>query len=444
MFMTRGRETERGAVAILTAVLAVALIAVSALAVDLGNSWARKRAVQKQVDVAAMSAGYLLPVSNGGERQAVADEVARSFQESENGIFAQDVSLSGSQLLAQGYITFQHDDDSSCAVSDMCTQMTVRAPTSRVTFGLANVLGEDGADVTARAVVRVESQLPRKQDTIPFWLPTGCANGSAQIDTTQGGNGNGNTSASPTTTSSSTPTTGATTPTSAATSASGSVTISPVGSHTISGTSPQTVSQGATVTITGQRVMSVPNNTDRASIRFVSPGNTFFVDFAVNESNPSGTVVVPSYTVTSAVTGTPGTWRVYALIRDKGNNKPDEYSSNYLTFNVSGSPATSSAAASSSTAASTSAGASGSTTASATSIPVGCVGQDRGNFGQLDSPRKDGPNLQQAFAYNIAGGIDHYLDYYRNLPAGTLVCSLPERQRPAVVVSECKARRQHQ
>ena len=426
--VVRAKRRERGAVAVMTAILAALLLTVGALAVDLGNSWARKRSLQKQVDVAAMSASYLMPVKTGGERQAVADAVAKSFKETENGVFAQDVNLNGAQLISQGLVTFQHDDGTTCNVGDLCTQFSVTTPESRVSFGMANVIGQDGADVVAQATVRIESQLPRKQDTLPFWLPTGCANGSAQIDTTQNGNNNNNNPNN-----SPTPTTTAPAPTSPSTTAptaspTGAVVIGPTnsGNHNIAGTSPRTVTQDSTSDISGQSVTNVPNNTDRASIRYVAPGNAFYVDYAVNESNPSGTVMVPQYTVTSAVTSTPGEWHVYAVIRDKGgsvnNPKPDKYSTNYLIFNVTPTTPVSSAPTSAPTSATVSA------TATATSIPVGCLGQDRGNFGQLDSPRKDGPNLGQAFPYNIAAGLDHYLDYYRNLPAGTLVCSSPNGQ----------------
>ena len=47
-----------------------------------------------------------------------------------------------------------------------------------------------------------------------------------------------------------------------------------------------------------------------------------------------------------------------------------------------------------------------------TGISSGCIGQDRGNFGQLDSPRADESNSQKAFAVNIAEGIDHQLMPY--------------------------------
>ena len=66
---------ERGAVAVLIAILATLLFSSAALAVDLGNSWAREREVQKQVDVAALSVGWLLPMTSDN-KTAIAQRVA--------------------------------------------------------------------------------------------------------------------------------------------------------------------------------------------------------------------------------------------------------------------------------------------------------------------------------------------------------------------------------
>ena len=76
----RRRRDESGAVAVLVALLAVVLFASAALSVDLGNAWARKRTVQKQVDVSALAAGWMLPLT-AANRTAVVDEVATYLEE---------------------------------------------------------------------------------------------------------------------------------------------------------------------------------------------------------------------------------------------------------------------------------------------------------------------------------------------------------------------------
>ena len=82
---------------------------------------------------------------------------------------------------------------------------------------------------------------------------------------------------------------------------------------------------------------------------------------------------------------------MYALAQK--NNGSAVYSSTYLVIEVTGGPATSTA------------------TPTQSAAPGGCVGQDRGNFGQLQSPRT-GYSMQQGFPYNIALGIDHVLVPY--------------------------------
>ena len=61
---TRNRD-EAGAYALLTAILAVVLMSIAALAVDMGNAVARKSDVQAQADFAALSAASQLTASSG-------------------------------------------------------------------------------------------------------------------------------------------------------------------------------------------------------------------------------------------------------------------------------------------------------------------------------------------------------------------------------------------
>src|SRR3954454_19403167 len=140
-------RTERGAIAIMVALLATALFGFAAMAVDLGNAWARKRAVQKQVDVSALSSGWLLPM-NASNQSAIADKVATYLDDDNNRTTGQAV-VTGSQLingsLPDGEIFFLHADGTAC--TENCPQMRVVAPSSRVDFGFASVLGISHTDV---------------------------------------------------------------------------------------------------------------------------------------------------------------------------------------------------------------------------------------------------------------------------------------------------------
>ena len=83
-----GAEREQAAVAVMTAILVVVLFSISALVVDLGNSWARARAVQKQVDVTAIGAGWKLPMTTANRNQ-ILDTVAGYLNDPVNAVGGQ-------------------------------------------------------------------------------------------------------------------------------------------------------------------------------------------------------------------------------------------------------------------------------------------------------------------------------------------------------------------
>src|SRR3712207_5761765 len=124
MHMSRlqaSRRDEGGAIAVVVALLSVVLFACAALAVDFGNVWSRKRDLQKQVDVAALSAGYLLPMTTTNRTQ-IANEVAKYL--TENRTVGQSTTITGASLLngvaADGEVTFQ--DETGAACSTDCTR----------------------------------------------------------------------------------------------------------------------------------------------------------------------------------------------------------------------------------------------------------------------------------------------------------------------------------
>ncbi|MBB6626553.1 pilus assembly protein [Nocardioides sp. KIGAM211] len=424
----RRQRDDRGATAIFVAILSVVLLSCAALSVDLGNAWARKRAVQKQADISALSAGYLLP-QTAANKQLIADRVALFL--GDNAVTGQ-AAITGSQLIngitTDGEVTFTKADGSACTTG--CVRMTVLAPAARVDFGLAQVTGNDHTDVQRSATVQVQSSLPPREKMIPFWLPSGCGYGAADADTTGGAAAPApvvSTSSTPTPTATATATATGTASSTTSTSPSPTPTATPTyaftpspsqaGNHVLGGTSPLSVLQNGTTTVSNYTVTNIPNNTDRASLRFYSPSGAFFVDYAAQAlQKGQGYLNVPAFPVSTEVSATPGDWRVYALIQ---NNSVVRYSSNYLTFRVTATPAPSSSAPATSAAPTSAAPTAASSSASPTDIPVGCVGQDRGNFGQLDSPRADGSSTQRRLARNIAGGIDHQLAPFVFAPSQT-------------------------
>ncbi|WP_309650309.1 pilus assembly protein [Nocardioides sp.] len=407
--MRRSRD-DRGAMAIMIAIFVVVLFTCAALTVDLGNAWARKRAVQRQVDVSALAAGHLLPMNNTN-RSAILTEVASYLEE--NVVVGQDpvtADALANGAMADGEVIFQDSLGLTCVVD--CAQMKVVAPEADVAFGLAGIIGVTGTSVQRSASVRVVSALPPASKMIPFWLPNGCGYGSALADTS-GGSTTPAPAPSPTPTVSATPTASPTsTPTATATSTATTTTAtaSPVvaapgievGSHTLTGASPIAAANGSSLEISGYQISNIPPRTDRASIRLYSPDGSRFVDYAA-QSPGKGTLQVPAFRVGTEVTAVAGDWTAYALLAKNGNGTLT-ISTTKLVVRVAGAPAP--------TVPSTSAAPTvAPTTASAapTSVPVGCIGQARGNFGQLDSPRRDGSSTQTRLARNIASGLDHQL-----------------------------------
>lgn len=411
--MTKGRtRDESGATAVLVALLAVALFSMAAIAVDLGNAWARKRSVQKQADISALSAGYRLPQTSAN-KNAIAAEVAGYLN---NNLASGQAAVTGANLIdgvtSNGEVTFFDKDGLAC--SEGCTQMTVLAPAARVDFGFANIMGFDHTDVQRTAKVRVVSSLPPKNKMIPLWLPSGCGLGPAESDTSGGGPAPAATTSVPPTTTSATASatgTGTASPSPTVT-ASATPTFAPsgnAGTHVLNGTSPLSVAANSTTTVSGYTVTAVPANTDRASMRFYSPDGLRFVEYAVTEARPKGTLFVPPFSVGPEVTSTPGDWRVYAMIQPNGAGKTPEYSSTNLVFRVGSAGTPTTPATSATTSPTMTVSATPTVTATPSSVPVNCVGQDRGNFGQLDSPRKDASNKQDRLALNLAKGLDHQL-----------------------------------
>ena len=388
----RGRtRSEKGAIAVMVAILATVLFGCAALAVDLGNAWSRKRAVQKQVDISALSAGWLLPMTSSN-KAAIATKVASYLNDTDNQATGQ-ASVTGGQLIngsyGDGEIQFQHEDGSACA--QKCPQMRVIAPPARVDFGFAGVLGMSHTDVRRAATVRVVSELPPTEKTVPFWLPTGCGYGPTQADTTQGG-AQSTATATPTAT-----------PTATATATPTETRFQPdpgdVGGHVLDGAAITEVGYYGTTTVSGYSVNGISGGgIKKVTLRAYPPTGTSYVDFA---AQTTGNGILPSFQVgQSDLTQIPGDWWVYALAQ---KNNSFTYSTNHLVIRVTGGPSNPPSPTPT-------------PTASETGVPVGCIGQDRGNFGQLDSPRLEGGAKQTRFARNLALGIDHTLTPYAFAP----------------------------
>lgn len=344
---------EDGAVAIMVGVLAVVLMAVAAMTVDLGNAWARAQSVQKQVDVSALSVGHLLPAATPADQLVVAKAVAAYLKRENNKTWGQaNIGLlTGAQLLngdpSDGEVVFTENGE----------RLEVTAPKADVGFAFAGVMGIPGVKVHATATVRVESQIPGS-NVLPFAIPSGCPFGPGKADTESPGK-----------------TVKATPP--------GDFTPSngDTGSHTISTLTPNTTAPTLSVPVVAT-LGNLPNNSTGGNIRF-RIGATNLVDIPVTwpQTSNSDRIRTVNFTVTTDVTGTSGTWKVWLLL--------NKYSESSQTFTVTGEPPPD-------------------------PLPVGCANKMQGNFGKLDSPRNDEHKQPEAYALNIAKGLDHLVVPFRS------------------------------
>lgn len=353
----RSKRNESGAVAILVATLSVVLLATAAMSVDLGNAWARKREVQKQVDLAALAAGEFLPADTEEKKTAVRATVRDYLNSVNNTVSGQDVVTMGDLLNADmqdGAVLFSNDDE----------RIRVLAPAAWVEFGLASAVGFAGVNVLAEATVEVQSEVP--VSVFPFALPSSCPYGPGYADTSGGGG-----PLPP-------PPPGADyVPTNGETGSHSIVSneIAPTAS-TVEGDPPGPL----TFEVTG-----LPNNTTQVGVTFrlgqsqlASYTSTAFATVGTGQSAQNAVRDV-EVTIDGAVVDSPGTWRVWVIAGNK-------YSTNSLEFEVSSSEPP----------------------PPASEFPgLGCAVSAEGNFGQLDSPGWSIGQRQPRFAYNIAAGLDH-------------------------------------
>lgn len=364
---TRTRPTDTGAVAVMVALLATVVFAAGAISVDLGNAWARKRDAQTQADLAALSAGYLLPMTSAN-RGAIAAKVAE-FLNDNNTVVGQAAvtgSFTGPDLVdldaSNGELYFDAAG----------TRMRFVTPEAWVDWGLAAAFrSEDGIDVQASATVEVMSPLPPMQDMLPLWLPDGCPFGPGMADTGSGGGGGKADTATPTTSA------GPFVPGDKADHTTGAVTPSSV---------PFATSQTVQVTIT-----NLPKNSDGGKILFTRDASTVVTFEATWDTTAEGASVTVDVPVTTTITGTGGTWQIWPLL-SQGNKEYYPQTPGALT--VTGAPSPSSTPTPSPT---------------PTPTTVGCASSGGGQFGQLDSPRRDESQHQRALAENIAVGLDHLI-----------------------------------
>ena len=163
MSVQQRMRDERGAIATITAILAVALIGFAAFAIDLGNAFARKRIVQTQADLAALAGGGFLPDTSSAATNAAVEEAYQYLIR--NTVIGDDPGVTKADFIDGD------DANGEIRVLGGGNRLGVLAPPAFVDYGLAQVFNQDGLDVQAYAEVGVFSP----GVIAPFFIPYGCS-----------------------------------------------------------------------------------------------------------------------------------------------------------------------------------------------------------------------------------------------------------------------------
>jgi len=195
--LVRSRATGRseagadgGAVAILTAMLALVLFGFAALAVELGDLYSRDAAVQTTADLAAFAGAQELPDA------CLAFDGARDYlTDPKNGVFSDTAPTTFSASVAQ--LTDGDDTNGEIEILDWdgkplpnptsspCStaghRVRVTTPRRTIKFPLAGGLPGAPASGTVQANAAVEVRSLDDLDVLPFSLPDSCGRGSQTI-----------------------------------------------------------------------------------------------------------------------------------------------------------------------------------------------------------------------------------------------------------------------
>jgi hypothetical protein len=194
--VTRQRN-ERGAVAVLFALLAVVLMVIAAMGVDLGNAWQQKRQVQEGSDLATEAGagikGANLPASgivhscSYGNAGALATDqsvldisaylAAQAYPDKTGSAYTSLLSALPSQLtdcsMDNGEVVYglPVKSGSTWSVTYNKNQLSLVAPPKTVNFGLARILGFSSVGVGGVSTVEIRSP---KFSALPFYAFAGC------------------------------------------------------------------------------------------------------------------------------------------------------------------------------------------------------------------------------------------------------------------------------
>jgi hypothetical protein len=209
-WILRRRRHDRGAVAVMFALLAVVLMSISALSVDLGNAWQAKRQVQAGSDLAVEAGagikGANLPntgavktcsygaagaLATNQSVKDIAQYLANQANPSQTGpsYSSMLVNLPGQLTdcnMANGEVVYGQPKKtgSTWSVTYNKNQLSLVSPPKTVDFGLAGIMGFHSTNVAGVSTVEIKSP---KFSALPFYAFDGCDYGPQTLQQPNGG-----------------------------------------------------------------------------------------------------------------------------------------------------------------------------------------------------------------------------------------------------------------
>lgn len=165
---TAPRE-ETGAIAVMVALMAMVILGMSAVAIDMGQVYAKRASLQSAVDQAVLAAAAKID-GNSGACTTEAQSTAKTFlisnwiDQGGDPKAVANINLGGSATDGDGYMK--------------CTgwRVDLWAPTAKVNLGLARaVTSQTSINVPAHAAAEIKSP---KMATLPMYIAQSCISGS--------------------------------------------------------------------------------------------------------------------------------------------------------------------------------------------------------------------------------------------------------------------------
>jgi hypothetical protein len=170
----RRRRDESGAVAVMFALLAVMLMSLAALGTDIGNQVSRRSDTQRQADFGAFAAAQQMTVTEKAGT-AVSSVIINAVVTSMNTNQVQDDNAAKTACIqAKNCVTAADLTDGNLTNGEVrytSLGLQVIAPDHHVGFGMARIMGFQGADVGGRATVNIFSPGLR---VLPMFAVLGC------------------------------------------------------------------------------------------------------------------------------------------------------------------------------------------------------------------------------------------------------------------------------